>query len=66
MYLRGIGTATPPSRERALKHGNPVVGNADSAARGAFGIGGTVAWLAVGVPFLIGLVIALQKAVALF
>lgn len=36
-----------------------------SAARGSFGIVGVLAWLAVGIPFLIGVWIALQKAAAL-
>jgi hypothetical protein len=36
-----------------------------SAARGSFGVVGVLAWLAVGVPFLIGVWIALQKAAAL-
>ena len=37
----------------------------ESVARGRFGAGATLAWVAVAIPFLIGLVIALQKAVAL-
>ena len=41
-------------------------GNAESAARGGFGAAGMLAWLAVGIPFLIGLYIALAKAAALF
>ena len=53
-------------RERGLQHETRMVGGVDTAARGAFGITGTLAWLAVGIPFLIGLVIALQKAAALF
>ncbi len=53
-------------RERALQHEDRIGGSAATAARGAFGMGGVAAWLAVGVPFAIGLVIALQKAVALF
>ena len=40
--------------------------DAVTAARGAFGITGVLAWAAVGVPFLIGLYIALAKAAALF
>ena len=39
---------------------------AQAAARGAFGLAGVLAWLAVGVPFLIGVWIALRKAAALF
>jgi hypothetical protein len=30
-----------------------------------FGVEGVIAWLAVGIPFLIGLFVALQKAVVL-
>lgn len=52
--------------ERSLGHENLAAGQATSAARGGFGIVGILAWLAVGVPFLIGLFIALQKAVVLF
>jgi MFS family permease len=51
--------------ERALQHEDRISGDAQSAARGSFGIGGVLAWLAVGIPFCIGLLIALQKAVAL-
>lgn len=52
--------------ERSLQHDDSVSGNAETAARGKFGVGGTLAWLGVGVPFLIGLYIALAKAAALF
>jgi hypothetical protein len=51
--------------ERALQHEDRVAVDAATAARGSFGLGGVLAWLAVGIPFLIGLFIALQKAVAL-
>jgi MFS family permease len=54
------------ARERALQRENRVVGNAEAAARGPFGLSGTLAWLGVGIPFLIGLYIAVQKAAALF
>jgi len=54
-------------RERAFgRRAGTVATDAASAARGEFGIVGVVAWLAVGVPFLIGVWIALQKAAALF
>ncbi|WP_136067187.1 OFA family MFS transporter [Modicisalibacter radicis] len=53
-------------RERALQHDDSVSVSAETAARGRFGIGGVLAWLGVGVPFLIGLYIALAKAAALF
>jgi MFS family permease len=54
------------ARERALQHEDHVAAGAESAARGNFGVVGLLAWLAVGIPFCIGLFIALQKAVALF
>jgi MFS family permease len=54
------------TRERSLQHEDRAAVNAESAARGAFGALGVVAWLAVGVPFFIGLYIALEKAAALF
>lgn len=54
------------ARERALAHDTGSAGNVETAARGSFGAAGTLAWLAVGIPFLIGLYIALQKAAALF
>ncbi len=55
------------ARERSLQHeAIGVSGDATTAARGAFGVTGTLAWMAVGVPFLIGLYIALAKAAALF
>lgn len=54
------------ARERALQREDRVAATAETAARGSFGVGGGLAWLAVGVPFLIGLYIALAKAAALF
>jgi MFS family permease len=56
------------ARERGLQHEAAVStsATADSAARGAFGVVGVLAWLAVGVPFLIGVYIALSKAADLF
>jgi MFS family permease len=54
------------ARERALQHEDRVAAGAESAARGSFGVVGMLAWLAVGIPFCIGLFIALQKAIALF
>jgi hypothetical protein len=52
--------------ERALQREAGSADRTDSIARGRLGLGGYVAWLAVGVPFLIGLYIALQHAAALF
>ena len=54
------------ARERALLREDRVTAGAEIAARGSFGVGGVLAWLAVGVPFFIGLSIALEKAAALF
>jgi MFS family permease len=53
-------------RERDLQHEAPVTdATVAAAARGTFGLRGVVAWLAVGLPFLVGVGIALQKAAAL-
>ena len=54
------------ARERALLKEDQVTASAETAARGDFGVVGVLAWLAVGIPFLIGLYIALEKAAALF
>jgi len=54
------------ARERSLQHEDRIEANAETSARGSFGPGGVLAWLAVGIPFCIGLYIALQKAAALF
>ncbi|MEO8006627.1 MAG: MFS transporter, partial [Betaproteobacteria bacterium] len=55
------------ARERALQHeGQLAAGQAETAARGRFGMSGALAWAAVGIPFGIGLCIALQKAAGLF
>jgi MFS family permease len=56
------------ARERGLQHEAAPSASADaeSAARGSFGVVGVLAWLAVGVPFLIGVYIALSKAAGLF
>lgn len=52
-------------QERSLQHEDRIGGNVESAARGSFGITGALAWLGVGIPFLIGVWIALSKAAAL-
>jgi MFS family permease len=55
------------ARERALQHEAPqVTASAADAARGSFGVVGVIAWALVGIPFLIGVWIALSKAAALF
>ena len=53
------------ARERALQREDRIAGDAETAARGGAGVGVVLAWLAVGIPFFIGLFIALQKAAAL-
>jgi len=52
--------------ERMLQHEVRVASGADTAARGGFGLSGLLAWMAVGIPFAIGLYIALTKVVAMF
>jgi len=52
--------------ERRLQHEKADATDSSGVARGSFGIGGVLAWLAVAIPFLDGVWIALQKAVALF
>jgi len=55
------------ARERALQHeAASTPARVQDAARGGFGAVGVVAWVLVGVPFLIGVWIALSKAAALF
>jgi MFS family permease len=54
------------ARERALQHEVGAAADSQTAARGNFGALGSLAWIAVGIPFLIGLYIALKKAAALF
>ncbi|HTW75102.1 MAG TPA: OFA family MFS transporter [Steroidobacteraceae bacterium] len=67
VHARHRMSAEQLARERALQHEAGVAGTrAEDAARGAFGAVGLIAWLAVGIPFLIGLYIALDKAIALF
>jgi MFS family permease len=45
---------------------SPGASAAASPAASGFGVAGALAWLGVGIPFAIGLFIALQKAAALF
>jgi MFS family permease len=53
--------------ERSLQHeAATTASTAQEAARGGFGVMGSVAWALVGIPFLIGVWIALTKAAALF
>ncbi|MGA2190418.1 MAG: OFA family MFS transporter [Steroidobacteraceae bacterium] len=53
------------ARERSLQHEDRLAADAETAARGSFGIGGALAWIGVGIPFFIGLYIAIEKAAAL-
>lgn len=55
------------ARERSLQHeAASVSASALDAARGRFGVVGALGWVAVGIPFLIGVWIAITKAAALF
>jgi MFS family permease len=58
-------TEEESAREKAHLKEDKVAANAATAARGQFGVVGIIAWAAVGIPFLIGLYIALSKAAAL-
>jgi MFS family permease len=60
-----------PVREDRYMADEPVSpdaagGSSGTAAAHALGLGGVLAWLGVGIPFAIGLFVALQKAAALF
>jgi MFS family permease len=59
-------TAEQLAREKALQHEDRTIGDAQLAARGNFGLAGFLSWAAIGIPFLIGVYIAAQKAAALF
>jgi MFS family permease len=54
------------ANERSLQHERSFGNAVATAARGAFAAGGALAWLGVGVPFLIGVYIAIEKGAALF
>jgi hypothetical protein len=55
------------AHERSLQHeAASDEASIAAAARGPFGVIGVLAWLAVGIPFLVGVYIALAKAAALF
>jgi MFS family permease len=66
VHDKHLMTEEEVARERALLKEDRVSGDAETAARGGFGIEGVLAWAAVGIPFLIGLYIALEKAEKLF
>ncbi len=54
------------AHERALQREDHAAANATTAAHGTFGWVGAGAWLAVGIPFLIALSIAIKSTAALF
>ena len=54
------------TRERALQHEDRITADAETAACGSFGLSGVLSWVAVGIPFFVGLYIAIEKAAALF
>jgi MFS family permease len=66
VHDRHLMTDADLARERQAQHAGRATGDAATAARGGFGAGVALAWLAVGLPFAWGLWIALQKAAALF
>jgi len=53
------------AREHARQQAIASAHDAEVVARGGLGVIGVLAWAAVGIPFAIGLWIALQKAAAL-
>ena len=62
-------TAKELAAERALQHEDRAVthpAQSAHAARGNFGLAGVLAWAAIGIPFAIGVYIAIQKAAVLF
>ena len=54
------------AHERSLQKESVTASDARTAARGEFGLGGILAWAGIGIPFLIGVWIALAKGAALF
>ena len=67
VHARHHMTDAALAQERSLQHDVHIDANAmQQAARGSFGAIGVLAWLAVGIPFLIGVWIAISKAAALF
>ena len=63
---KALMTPEQLQRERSLQQETPHAATDDSAAAGQGGPLLVLAWLAVGIPFLIGLYIALAKAAPLF
>jgi MFS family permease len=65
VHDRHVMTDEEFAREQTLQHEATTSADAARSARGQFGVVGILAWLAVGIPFGIGLYIALSKAAAL-
>ncbi len=59
-------TSEQLAREKSLQHEQANRGDPEQVARGGFGLVGVLAWAAIGIPFLIGVAIALEKAAVLF
>lgn len=53
------------AQERALQHEDRTATVVSTAARGSFGLAGGIAWVLVGVPFLIGVWIAIGRGAKL-
>jgi MFS family permease len=66
VHDKHLMTDEEAARERALLKEDGVSAAAETAARGDFGITAALAWAAVGIPFLIGLYIAIEKAAKIF
>lgn len=69
VYSKHNMTAEELAAERALQHEDRALTNpaqSAHAARGNFGLTGVLVWAAIGIPFAIGVYIAIQKAAVLF
>jgi MFS family permease len=72
MLIKPVGekyfmTAEELAAEQALaQKTSATAATTETAARGSFGLVGVLAWISVGVPFLIGVWIALAKGAVLF
>jgi MFS family permease len=66
VHDRHVMTEQELQAERRLQREARAASGVDTAARGGFGPVSVTAWLAVGIPFLIGLLIALSKVAVMF
>ena len=66
VHERHHDTSGDAALERGQRQDDRMSPDAQAAARGSFGGLGVAAWLAVGVPFLIGLYIVCTKVAAMF